>query len=303
MPDPLKLLIAEDHAADAELMVRALRGGGFAPEWRRVDTEPDYRAHLGPDLDLVLADFRMPQFSARRALEVLQELGLDIPFIIVSGTIGEETAVAAMKDGATDYLLKDRLARLPQCARQALAQRRLRRERQQALAALQLSEERFRRTIDNLMEGCQIIGRDWRYLYVNQAATRHGQRPAAELIGRTMMECYPGIDGTAMFATLRRCLEDGQARQIENEFPYADGSAAWFQLVIQPVPDGLFILSLDITARKRAEERIRGQLDELQRWQDVMLNREERITSLKTEVNELLARLGEPPRYAAPPAP
>lgn len=109
---PLKLLIVDDNGPDAELMVHELRGAGFDVNWERVDTEPDYLAGLAESPEVILADYRMPQFSGSRALQLLQEHGLGIPFIVVSGTIGEESAAAIMKEGATDYLLKSHLARL-----------------------------------------------------------------------------------------------------------------------------------------------------------------------------------------------
>jgi PAS domain S-box-containing protein len=116
-----------------------------------------------------------------------------------------------------------------------------------------LTEERFRSALENLREGCQIIGRDWRYLYLNSAAARHGQSSVDALVGRTMMEAYPGIDATPMFEVLRECMESGAGKTLENAFELPDGTTGWYELVIQPVPEGLFILSLDITERKRAE--------------------------------------------------
>ena len=110
--------------------------------------------------------------------------------------------------------------------------------------------------LNNLLEGCQVIGPDWRYLYVNDAVARQGRRSKEELLGRTMMEVYPGIDTTPMFAVLRRCMEDRAARQMENEFTFPDGSKGWFELRFEPVPQGVFILSLEITDRKRAEARV-----------------------------------------------
>ena len=89
-----------------------LRRAGFEPDWHRVETESDYLAHLQAGLDVVLADYSLPQFDGLRALQRLQESGLDIPLIIVSGSIGEDLAVSAMKQGAVDYLMKDRLGRL-----------------------------------------------------------------------------------------------------------------------------------------------------------------------------------------------
>jgi PAS domain S-box-containing protein len=116
-----------------------------------------------------------------------------------------------------------------------------------------LSEERFRSALENLREGCQIIDREWRYLYVNPAAARHGQSSVEALVGRTMMEAYPGIETTPTFAVLRECMESGTGRTIENPFELPDGSVGDFEIVIQPVPEGLFVMSLDITERKRAE--------------------------------------------------
>ncbi len=111
--------------------------------------------------------------------------------------------------------------------------------------------------LDNLMEGCQIIGFDLRYLYVNDAAARHGRKSKEELLGRTMMEAYPGIEKTPMFSTLKQCLTERKPAELENEFAYEDGSTAWFLLKMEPVPDGLLILSIDITERKRLEEELR----------------------------------------------
>jgi two-component system cell cycle sensor histidine kinase/response regulator CckA len=143
MPIPLQVLIVEDREADAKLMLHELRRGGFDPAWRRVETEADYLAHLDPSLDIILADYNLPQFGALPALRQLQERELDVPFIIVSGSIGEEAAASAMRQGGTDYLLKDRLGRLGQAVKNALEQKRLRGEKRQAQKSLEESEKRL----------------------------------------------------------------------------------------------------------------------------------------------------------------
>src|SRR5713226_8053822 len=143
MSIPLRVLIVEDREADAKLMLHELRRGGFDPAWRRVETEADYLAHLDPSLDIILADYNLPQFGALPALRQLQERELDVPFIIVSGSIGEEAAASAMKQGGTDYLLKDRLGRLGQAVKNALEQKRLRNEKRQAQKSLEESEKRL----------------------------------------------------------------------------------------------------------------------------------------------------------------
>jgi PAS domain S-box-containing protein len=130
-------------------------------------------------------------------------------------------------------------------------------ERTRALDELTASEERFRSTLENLFEGGQIIGFDWRYVYVNKMSARQGQKTREELIGHSMLEVYPGIENTALFKTLEKCMRERISARIENEFSYSSGGSAWFDLIIQPVKEGLFILSLDITNRKIAEDALR----------------------------------------------
>ena len=136
MAIPLNLLILEDRPTDAELLVFELRDAGYQPNWKRVDTEVDYLAALGTQYDIILADFSLPQFDALRALRHLQDRQIDIPFIVVTGTISEEVAVDCMKQGAADYLIKDRLSRLGQAVERALEQKRLRDEKSKADLAL-----------------------------------------------------------------------------------------------------------------------------------------------------------------------
>ena len=110
---PLRVLIVEDSEDDALLLVRELQRGGYDVTFERVETAKAMAAALGrQEWDIVLADYTMPHFSGTAALELLRESGLDIPFIFVSGTIGEEIAVKAMKNGANDYLIKGNLKRL-----------------------------------------------------------------------------------------------------------------------------------------------------------------------------------------------
>ena len=132
MPTSLNLLVLEDSPADAELMIEALRDAGFDPITRRVESKDAYLRELDQPPDFILADYSMPQFTAQDALKLMKARGLDLPFIIVSGCIGEEMAVECMKAGAADYLLKDRLGRLGHAVSQALERKRLIEEKRQA---------------------------------------------------------------------------------------------------------------------------------------------------------------------------
>jgi len=123
MRQSIKVLLVEDNPDDCELILLEMRRAGFSAQWQRVQTEPEFLQALDPSLDLILSDFAMPQFSGLRALELLKGKHADIPFILVSGTIGEEIAVQAIKQGATDYLLKDRLGRLGASIDNALRQK------------------------------------------------------------------------------------------------------------------------------------------------------------------------------------
>src|ERR1700677_690186 len=131
MPESLKVLLVEDNPDDAKMVLRELKRAGFEPISQRVDTEVAFLASLHGDLDFILSDYAMPEFSGLRALELLKKSGLEIPFVLISGTIGEDIAVEAMKLGATDYLLKDRLARLGPAVRRALQEVEERDQRRQ----------------------------------------------------------------------------------------------------------------------------------------------------------------------------
>lgn len=142
MKQALQVLMVEDNPNDAELLLVELRRAGFDPQWTRVETENEFLSELQKSPDIILSDYAMPHFNGLRAAELLRTSGLEIPFILISGTVGEDSAVEAMKLGATDYLLKDRTARLGKAVEQALDQKRLRAERRKSEAEIkkQLSE-------------------------------------------------------------------------------------------------------------------------------------------------------------------
>ena len=134
-------------------------------------------------------------------------------------------------------------------------------ERAQKIIA---NEKRYRQTLDNMLEGAQIIGFDWRYIYVNKALEKQGKYPKEELLGRTMMEKYPGIEETEVFKAIQQCFNERVAILKEIEFTFPDKTVGWFELKIQPVPEGVFILSVEITERKKAELEIKKLNEELE---------------------------------------
>src|ERR671914_2572866 len=151
----LKVLLVEDSEDDALLLVRMFRRGGYDPAWERVDTAAAMEAALdGHSWDLVISDHSMPAFSSAAALGLLRRKGfVDLPFIIVSGQIGEDAAVAAMKAGAHDYLMKDNLARLNTAIERELREAQSRRERRKAEEERRKAEEKYRSIFENAVEG------------------------------------------------------------------------------------------------------------------------------------------------------
>lgn len=117
-----------------------------------------------------------------------------------------------------------------------------------------LGDAPLRRALDALREGFQIVGFDWKYIYLNPAAARHGRCSPRELVGRTMAEAYPGIDQTPLYRMLRRAMYERTSHVFENHFTFPDGSSRWFEIRIQPVPEGICIYSADIESRKQAEQ-------------------------------------------------
>lgn len=137
-------------------------------------------------------------------------------------------------------------------------------DRKRAETAAIESDARYHRVLDAMMEGCQIVDFDWRYVYVNKVAAEQGKRTPQELLHHRMMDMYPGLEQTELFAVLRQCMQDRTPRRLDNRFVFPDGSVGWFELSIQPTSEGLFILSTDITRRKQTEEEIRGLNEKLE---------------------------------------
>ncbi len=261
MSIPICVLVLEDNPNDAELMVRALRRAGFAPDWQRVDTETDYLVRLDPALDVILADFNLPQFDAMRALRLLQGRGLDIPFIIVSGTVGEETAVVALQQGASDYLLKDRLACLGPAVTRALEQKRLRDEKRGAEVALRESEERYRQLVE-LSPDAILIHVRGKIAFLNTTATKLlGAATSEELIGRPIFDfVHPDYREAARARTQQVLDSQKIAPPIEQKIIRVDGAvldvesrASLFIYRGQPAVQSVL---RDVTERKRLEQQL-----------------------------------------------
>lgn len=176
-PENLRILIVEDCERDAILLVDALRAAGFTLDWKRVETETDYRTRLATHPDIIFADFDMPKFSMARALTLLQEIKFDIPFIIVSGVIDDDTAAQCLKTGATDCVSKNHLARLEHVVHRALREVRERAAFQKLGSVTQLDE----RIINDFNNALTIIQGHASLLLSNHALDRATQESVRQI--------------------------------------------------------------------------------------------------------------------------
>ena len=249
-------LILQDRASDVELILCELRRAGVEVRWRQVRTEAEYLAHLDPTWDVILADYSLPQFTAFQALQLLQKRELDIPFIIVTDSVGEEVAVECMRQGAADYLLKDRLARLRPAIEQALERKRLRAERRQAIEALVKSEWEKAAILDAMSELVAYHDMEMRILWANRAAGESVGLPPEQLVGRYCYEIWGEGDRPCPGCPVEKALLTGQPQSTE--ITHADGRT-WL-IRGYPIKDaegkigGLVEVTLEITERKRAEQ-------------------------------------------------
>jgi PAS domain S-box-containing protein len=257
MGAPLRVLLVEDSEDDAILLVRRLRRGGYDPTWERVETAAAMEAALdGGSWDLVISDHGMPAFSSSAALGLLRRKGfVDLPFIIVSGQIGEDAAVAAMKAGAHDYLMKDNLARFNSAIERELREADVRRERRQA-------EEKYRSIFENAIEGIFQTTVDGRLLTANPAMARiFGYESPEELLGTISDigdQLYVEPERREEFYQI--ALRDGFVSGFEVQMLRKDGKPVWISANARAVYDAEGGISgyegtlEDITERRRAEE-------------------------------------------------
>jgi PAS domain S-box-containing protein/diguanylate cyclase (GGDEF)-like protein len=262
MATPLKLLILEDRAEDAELAAHEIAKAGFALDWRRVQTEDDFLSALGDAPDLIIADYSLPGYDGLLALRALKARGLDIPFIVVSGTIGEELAVSMIREGATDYLLKDRLARLGQAAARALAEKAVREEKRLADEALKASEQRFRALIENSPDGIAVLDTHGSMLYASPTTERllgYDEQERARLApdGLVHPEDLPELRARAA-----ELLEtDRGRRRGEFRLRQKDGGWCWLEAVAsnltgETAVGGIVVNFRDVTDRKIQQGKI-----------------------------------------------
>ena len=269
----MRLLVVEDSPQDVELVLFELKEAGFRFEHTVVNSQQEFRAAYRKNrFDAVLSDFRLPGWTGLDALREIRAASDDVPFLLVTGTLGEEAAVECIKQGVSDYVLKDRMSRLPVALRRAVQERALREESERAHAALAESEAQVRRQfaeLDLLYRTAPVciavLDRNLRYLRVNEALAANHRLPPADFVGKPLAEILPesAAQLTALygrvFATgepilnvetrIKRTYEPCEARDYLSSFYPLTTSQGQIEAACA--------VMVDITERKRAEEELR----------------------------------------------
>jgi len=255
MTEPLRILVAEDSETDAELVQRELKRGGLDFQSRRVQTEPDFRRELDEFRpDLVISDFSMPQFSGPKALAIARESRADIPFIFISGTIGENVAVDMMKAGADDYVMKNNLARLVPALKRELREAEVRRARRLAEEGLRDSESRFRQLIEQASDGIFVTDKEGNFILVNSRYCEMLGYMRAELLQLHSEVTYPEGEREKR-AQHRAEVRERKTSLYERIIRRRDGSSFPAEVNITLLDnDNVQGIVRDITERKRAQQ-------------------------------------------------
>ena len=279
MATPLRVLVVEDCEDDALLVTRELKRGGFEPYWERVETREAMAEALERGAwDLIISDFRMPSFTAADALALYLGRGLEAPFILVSGTIGEEQAVVSLKAGAHDFILKDRLTRLCPAVERELREAENRRARRQAeaereasRAALARSEERFARLIELAPDAMVISRSSGEIVLINAAAERLFGYRREELLGRPVEDLFAenirdgrrGLRANDLSNPQVRVLAPGQELFGRRK----DGTEFAVEVALSPLDtdDGALVSSAirDVSGRRELEASLRASAEAL----------------------------------------
>lgn len=277
MKKSIRCLIVEDAEDDALLIVAELRRGGYTVTQERVDTPETMQAALDRQpWDLVIADYKMPHFSGLNALGLLRASGKDLPFIVVSGTIGEDIAVKMMQAGANDYIIKGKLARLVPAVDRELRDADVRRERRRTDEALQMEQALLTNLLRTSPDHIYFKNRQSRFIRINDMmAQSFGLRGPGDAVGKSDFDFFTEEHARQAYEDEQRIISTGMPIVgLEEKETWPDGRITWVSTTKVPLRDangnfaGLVGISRDVTKRKAAEEALQVAHERLRRLVD-----------------------------------
>jgi two-component system sensor histidine kinase UhpB len=292
MNKKLFVLVIEDSPEDAELNIRLLRNSGYEISYRRVETAAEMLEALGMEpWDLILSDYSMPHFSVQEALEIYHNHGAEIPFIVISGAIGEEKAVQLIKAGVNDYLLKDNMARFIPVVEREIRESLNQREFANVSKALEGSEEKFRSYIDNAPDGVFVTNEKGNYLEVNKAACRITGYSKKELLTMSVSDLLPKEALKEGLAHFRKLLKSDSSK-ADMLFKHKNGTIRWWSVEAVKLEETRFLgFTKDITERKNATLEVMQAREELQQLNRYLMDaREDERASVALEIHDELGQ-------------
>jgi len=255
--DALKILMLEDNPNDAEVVRRLLLKNSTLPlSFLLVDNRAAYVEalhHFRPQI--ILADNSLPQFNATEAIKILRAHSPLLPFILITGTVSEEFAAEIIKLGADDYILKDRLARLPAAIDAAIKQRRSEKEKEDAIQRLILGEENYRKLVERVSDGFISLDKNWRYTYANKKISEMTRKTAEELIGKNIWEVFPEAVNSKTYLAFHKAMS---TQTFITHVDYFAPLDLWQENTIYPSPDGLSVFIKDISEKIHADVAVRN---------------------------------------------
>jgi len=279
-PQALRVLMVEDSESDEQLIIRELKKGGYEPEYERVETAAGMKKALkDKQWDIILCDYKMPEFNAPSAITLLKGTNIDIPLIIVSGAIGEEIAVKCMRSGAHDYIMKTNLSRLCPAITRELEEAEVRVQRKLAEDALKESEKKYRLLADNVHDVIFVLDMNLKYTYVSPSVKiLRGYEPE-ELLQQTPagMLTPSSLDLATKTIAETMELEKNEHREInvsrtlQLEMIRKDGTTVWAEVKFSLIRDenqqlvSIMGVTRDITERKMAEAKLQQTLGNLRK--------------------------------------
>lgn len=265
----IQILLLEDDLLDRELIEAMLKNGGISSKFTCVSDRKSFLTHLSPPFpDLILADYVLPKFDGLAALELANTICPKVPFILVSGVLGEEQAIDALKRGATDYILKQRLERLVPAVQRALREEQERQERQQLTKALHQTDNLLRAIIDASPVGIITLSCDQRIMTWNPTAEQLYGWTAAAVVDGPLSVILPEGQQSAFNQCFVRVLQTHQVCNQEVQHVKQDGRLIDVNLALAPLQDaddnvcGVVVTAVDITARKQIEVQRLGLLEQ-----------------------------------------
>ena len=269
----LYVLIVEDSIEDAELLVIELQKNGYQIEWERVENKDDFESSLcARKWDIVLSDFVMQGFTGLDALRIHKKNHRNIPFILVSGSIGEEMAIEVMREGANDYIMKEKMMRLGPAVKRELRDAKIRNDHQKAIDAVQASEEEWRSTFNAISDSVSIISFDGKILNTNKASLSFFDISIEACLGRDFWSLMPDLDQTEHVPGFKESLRLGNQYKLQ-----IFSNNKWFLVSFDPIKDNNGASTAVMVIKDITEERLANK---------TLVDSEARFRALSNATNE-----------------